>query len=412
LPKKYIDGLKPTGTLEEFTDTVCRGLALRMTPDGVLSWSLRYRTPGGRAGRSLRVSLGKLDDLDLKQARAKADTERGKVAKGEDPAQTKKDAKAAKARTGDTVGDLAKSYIAKHAKVKKRTWEDDQRYLDVEILPTWKHRKVKEIARRDVRVIIERIVDRGSPIAANRCLAVIRKMLNYGVANDWLDANPAALIEKPGQEQSRERVLTDDEIRLVWAACEAERPAMAALQKLRLLTAQRGGELSQIMWTDIEGSWLTLRADTTKNKKAHRVYLTPTARALVDALPRIVDCDYVFPGASGNRPCSDHKKAGQRIQAHVLAELQAEDDSIEHFDFRGHDLRRTASTKMAEAGISQTDIAKVLNHVEGGPKSTHVYNRYQYDREKQIALETLERVIIGVIEQKLDSKVIPITKGA
>jgi integrase len=66
------------------------------------------------------------------------------------------------------------------------------------------------------------------------------------------------LLEKPGAERSRDRVLTDDEIRLVWDACEDERPAMCALTRLRLMTAQRGGELSQLRWTDIEGDWLTI----------------------------------------------------------------------------------------------------------------------------------------------------------
>ena len=55
---------------------------------------------------------------------------------------------------------------------------------------------------------------------------------------------------------------------------------------------------------------------------------------------------------------------------------------------------------MAEAGIAQADIAKVLNHAEGGPRATHVYNRYQYDREKRIALETWSRVLTAILERK------------
>jgi integrase len=410
---KFLENVKTPTARIAYTDTACRGLELRVTPDGVKTWALRYRTPGGRAGRLRRITLGRLDDLDLKHARAKADDVRGQVATGTDPVAEKQAATVA-ATQGETIEALAQDYITKHAKVKKRTWADDQRFLDVEILPAWRARKVKELTRRDVRVVVERIAERGSPISANRCLAVIRKMLNFAVSQDWIDANPASLIVKPGVERSRERVLTDDEIRRVWAACDEERPAMAVLTKLRLLTAQRGGELSAIRWADIDGHWLTLPATLTKNKRAHRVFLTPTAKALIDALPHIEGVDYVFPGASGNRPCSDHKKAGQRIAARVLADLQQDDAKIEHFDFRGHDLRRTASTKMAEAGISQADIAKVLNHAEGGPKATHVYNRYQYDREKQIALETLDRVIAAILDAnpRTSAKVIPMTKGA
>jgi integrase len=127
------------------------------------------------------------------------------------------------------------------------------------------------------------------------------------------------------------------------------------------MTAQRGGELSKLRWSDVEGDWFTIPSTATKNKQPHRVPLTEAAKQIVDALPKIVDCEYLFPSPSGKSACGDHKKAGQRIAARVLATLQEADETITSFDFRGHDLRRTASTRMAEAGIPQAAIAKVLN---------------------------------------------------
>jgi integrase len=83
------------------------------------------------------------------------------------------------------------------------------------------------------------------------------------------------------------------------------------------------------------------------------------------------------------------------------ASLRETDPSVAAFDFRGHDLRRTAATRIADAGISQADIAKVLNHVEGGPRATMVYNRYAYDREKRVALETWDRCLrVILVERK------------
>ena len=159
-------------------------------------------------------------------------------------------------------------------------------------------------------------------------------------------------MPKPGAERSRDRVLTDDEIRIVWAACAMERPAMCTLLRLRLLTAQRGGELAALRWTDLDlqpsddgtdppavGDWLTIPATVTKNKRQHRVYLTTRAKDLLNALPRIDGCDYLFPGRSGNRPLGDAKKAGQRVAARILATLQKDAPTVETFDFRGHDLR-------------------------------------------------------------------------
>jgi integrase len=205
-------------------------------------------------------------------------------------------------------------------------------------------------------------------------------------------------------------VLTDDEIRRVWAACDLERPALAALMKLRLVTAQRGGELAQIRWSDIDGDWLTLRPEITKNKRAHRVYLTPAAIALIDSVPRISET-LVFPGRFDTKPLGDEKKAGQRIVMRIEAALR-EHDPTATFNFRGHDLRRTAATRMAAAGIPQADIAKVLNHAEGGPRATQVYNRYQYDREIQIALETWSRVLTGILDaQPAGDTVVPFARA-
>jgi integrase len=380
----------------EVPDDKVAGLAIRITPNGVKTWTLRYRLTGGRADRRRRLTLGGYPALTLAKARKAANIALGHVATTHTDPATAKQA----ARLGETFGDLARDYLARHAKRHKRSWREDERILDADVLPAWRSRKVKDISRREVRELVEGIADRGSPIMANRTLALIRKMLNFAITRDWIDANPAARIPKPGAEQSRERVLTDDEIRLVWDACEVERPALCALMRLRLVTAQRGGELARLRWADVEGDWLTLPSTATKNKLAHRVFLTLRAQTILNSLPRIEGCEYIFPGQGGLRPLGDVKKAGRRIAARVLASLRETDPSVGAFDFRGHDLRRTAATRMAHAGISQADIAKVLNHAEGGPRATMVYNRYAYDREKRIALETLDRCLTAIIEQK------------
>lgn len=187
---------------------------------------------------------------------------------------------------------------------------------------------------------------------------------------------------------------------------------MCALMRLRLVTAQRGGELAAIRWSDIDGDWLNLSADVTKNKRPHRVPLTQTAQDLLATVPRASD-EWVFAGRSGKRPLGDAKKAGRRIAARVLTELRNGDPKAERFDFRGHDLRRTAATRLAEAGIAQADIAKVLNHVEGGPRATQVYNRYEYDREKRLALETWERALTRILQSKNNAgNVVPLAKRA
>jgi integrase len=406
LTARTLETLRTPDRRLELADDDTPGLSLRLTPNGARTWSVRYRVEGGRAGRMRRLTLGSLAVLSLAEARKKArEALNGVAFKGTDPAEEKQ-----RDRQGDTVGDLAKDYLKRYAKLRKRSWQADERYLEAEILPAWRHRKVKDLGRRDVRELVEAIAERGSPISANRCLALIRKMLNFAIERDWIEANVAARIKKPGAERTRDRVLTDEEIRLVWQACVGERPALCALMRLRLLTAARGGELAQLRWTDIDGEWLTLPATVTKNKLAHRIPLTPAAKAILQTLPQIEGCDYVFPGRAGNRPLTDVKQGGRRVAERVLTKLREDDAAVETFDFRGHDLRRTAATRMAAAGVSQADIAKVLNHAEGGPRATQVYVRYRHDREKQIALQTWDRVLTAILEGDRPATVLPITK--
>jgi integrase len=302
---------------------------------------------------------------------------------------------------------LAEDYLAKHARKFKRSAGEDERILNVEVLPRWREKSVRDLTRRDVRALVERVADR-APIMANRVLAVVRKMLNFAVDHDWIDANPAARVKKPSPETSRDRVLSSEEIRRVWrllshlpsteerpapgrtrATCPKDDPlcpvsvAMAALLKVRLLTAQRGGEVARMRWQDLTlpndkekiatVGWWTIPSEHAKNGVPHRVPLTADVVVLIKAqLPKGDEKpgEFVFTGRGGSTVLDRARKA----PAAVAAALD--------ISFRGHDLRRTAATQMAEAGVPREHIAHVLNHFEGGARATRVYDRYAYDREE------------------------------
>ncbi len=401
LTVKFIEALKPTPRRRlEYSDTVTPGLVLRVSEDGIKSWSVRYRI----GGRLRRYTLGKYPSLKLAPARVAAAKALQLAKAGTDPAGVKR-----AAARGETIADLAKDYIARYAKPRKRSWREDDRMLEKDVLPHWRTIKVKDLTRRDVRERIDMIADR-SASSARATLSVIRKMLNFAVSRDWVDANVASLIPKPGAARSRERVLGDEEIRQVWTAAAAEPATMKVLIRLRLITAQRGGELVKLKWTDRDGAWLTIPASVTKNKLAHRVPLTTLAAEAIAELPKD-SSEWMFAGRQETRHLWDAKKAGRRVADRVLVSLQKDDPKIEAFDFRGHDLRRTAATRMAAAGIPNADIAKVLNHVEGGPRATQVYNRYAYDKEKQIALETWERTLTAILaDEQPSGQVIPFAR--
>jgi integrase len=382
---------------------------------------VRYRYHGTQR----RLVLGEYPALSLAKARDAAEDARTEIRNGRDPAGERQ---AARNEPTDTVAALVTDYVAKHVRVKQRGRVEEERILNVEILTHWKERSVRDITRRDVRALVERIADRGSPIMANRTLAVVRRLLNFGVRHEWVDANPAALIDKPGREQSRDRVLSDDEIRRLWrllsrqptteerAAPGRKRalgtpddpicpvaPPLAAAVRMRLLTAQRGGEVIKMRWRDLdlETGWWTIPAEHSKNGQAHRVPLVREAIVIIEAQRKDGDeddCVFVGTGASVRDRA---KKAPSRI-ARVL-----------NMEFRGHDLRRTAATKMAEAGVPRHHISAVLNHVEGGARATRVYDRYSYDTEKRIALETWARSLQAIVDQHDAGKVLSFgTAGA
>ena len=297
LTDRAIAKLQATDGRLDIPDGKVPGLVLRVTPTGVKTWALRYRLGGGRAGRLRRITLGQYPVVGLATARRKATTVLRKVDAGDDPAEEK-----IESRRADTIEALAREYIERHAKPHKRSWREDSRMLDRDILPAWRHVKVQDLTRRNVRDLIDGIVDRGSPIAAVRTLALITTMLNFAVGRDWVDGNVAALLPKPAVAVSRDRVLTDDEIRLVWGMCATQQPAMCGLTRLRLVTAQRGGELAKLKWSDIEGDWMILPGAITKNKRAHRVPVTKMARMIIDELPEVVGNEFIFAGRGANRP--------------------------------------------------------------------------------------------------------------
>lgn len=176
---------------------------------------------------------------------------------------------------------------------------------------------------------------------------------------------------------------------------------LAALLKVRLLTAQRGGEVTRMRWVDLdlESGWWTIPATDTKNGEPHRVPPSDEIVALIRAQQKNDrDREYVFVGLGAS--LRDRAKKAPSAIARALG-----------IEFRGHDLRRTAATRIAQAGIPREHIAKVLNHVEGGPRATRVYDRHTYDREKRLAIDTWTRTLKSIIENTDAGKVLPLARG-
>jgi integrase len=388
LNARSVDSLKPTiGKRMDYHDSEVRGLTLRITERGVKAWTVLYR----HRGRLRRLTLGDATIISLADARDQAREAIRSASKGGDPAAEKK-----QGRKAETIGDLATEYIERHAKRKKKSWKEDDRILRAEILPTWRQRAIKDITRRDVRMLVEAIATRGAGIMANRTTALLSKLFKFALDDELIDSSPAVRITRPAAEQKRDRVLSQDELRELWKSFDALSPEMGAYFKLRALTAQRGGEVSSMRWQDVDltSSWWTIPAARSKNGLPHRVPLSAPALALLATLYATAraEADYVLEGARGRR---------QQSEAAATFTVP---------DFRGHDLRRTAASLMAGSGTPRLTIGKILNHVERD--ITAVYDRHGHDAEKRIALDAWARVLTVILDGKPAGTVVPFLKEA
>ena len=377
LTHRGIASLKTGLWLTDYWDDRLRGFGVRVTKRGEKCYVVRYTANGRRR----RVTLGRYPALKLADARDRAKDILYAVHRGEDPQGEKEAAKEAL-----TFGELAAEYIERHAKLKKRRWKEDQRMLRVDVLPRWKRRPAGTITRRDVNDLLDRIVERGSPIMANHVRALVSKMFNFGIGRDLVEANPCAGVPMPAKPRQRDRVLSEEEIRSLWRVLDDQGTPVAASFKLRLLTAQRGVEVLSMRWSDIEADWWTIPAEVAKNGRSHRVPLSAPALALVEELREKVNgSPFLFPSPKrADEPIAHVQKAAERLVE--AAEVK----------FVPHDLRRTAASYMTSMGVTRLVVSKILNHVEQGVTAT--YDRHSYDGEKREALtrwgERLE-VIVG-----------------
>lgn len=401
----------PTPTLEQrqcdYWDPAMRGFGVRVSYGGKKAFVVRYRVNG----RLRRLTLGPYPDLSLAEARRKARMAMGDVAHGDDPAQDKQ-----ARRDAETFKGLAKAYL-EVAEKRHRSWKEEKRIIDKDLLPEFGFRLLADIRRRDVRELVEAIArKRKAPVMANRTLGVLSRMFNFALDREWIEASPATRIPEPGEERSRDRVLTDDELRELWVSIESlakqvepaddgedakgdrEKkqhitPATAQAFQVQLLTAQRPGEVRSMKWADVdlEKGWWSIPGAVAKNGQPHRVPLTKTVVDILKARLKAAGegAIFVFENRRGAGSVAHRGKKAASVLCKSLT-----------FEFRAHDLRRTAATRMAEAGVPRDHIAKVLNHVEGGPAATRVYDRYDYDAEKRDALNRWARRLATIIEGK------------
>ena len=387
LTVRTIETLKPVEERREIPDAYLPGLYLIVQPSGAKAWAVRYRH--GRRPR--KHTLGGYPAIDLKSARELGAKALRAVAEGRDPGQEKAQARSTKV---DSIESVTAQFIERHCKRsnRPRTAQETERLLRLHVLPRWRGKMIHDITRRDVLDVLDRVVDSGAPIAANRTLSAVRKLFSWCVQRDITATSPCAGVKPPTAERSRDRVLNDDELRLVWQAADKIGWPFGPLVKLLALTGQRRDEVAKMRWDELDlkaGLWILPR-ERVKTDQPHEVPLSAAAVNVLKSVPRIAGSPYVFT-TNGTAPSSSYSKNKRKLDALLPPEMPS---------WRLHDLRRTVASGMARLGINLPVIEKVLAHRSGSFAGiVSVYQRHSFADEKRAALDAwghhIEQLIIG-----------------
>ena len=399
----------PTRQIEYRVEGV-RGLALRVSPVGAKTWTMRYRN---RDGEQRRHTLGTYPEVGLADARTAAEMALGEVAGGGDPAKARRASRAAaRARKLSTVSDLMEAYFEAAEKGRHRpnarpkratTLADERDYFDRLIEPRFGKRPLSDLTRAEVQRFPDELSAK-SASTARHCRAVIRQAFNYALRLEAVDKNPAQFSEV-ARGTSRERVLGDEELRVVWRALEAPAEVdgldlargTALALKLAMLTLQRGGEVVGIHAREIDQKarlW-TLPGERVKNHRTHVVPLSDMAlEVLGAAFGQATWTGFAFPSPRDPR---------KPITRHALSRaMNRLGESVGIADATPHDFRRTGATAITSEriGIPRFVVSRVLNQISdtgGAAAVTGVYDRNEYLSEKRRALDAWAALLAQIV---------------
>jgi integrase len=359
------------------------GFGLRLRAGGARTFIVQYRI----GTKQRRVKLGTPGKLSLAEARQLARKALARVDLGHDPQGEKVELKA---RAAETLGALVELYLphAGHTRqrpIKASTRAHIDRYLKVLWRPLHE-RPVAKLDRKTLRQRLAEIASVNGPIAANRAQDALSAMFSFAIGAGYADQNPVLGVPKLGKEVARDRVLTDEELRLIWL--HAGDGDYGAILRLLILTGQRREEVGGMLWQELDfeqGVW-SLGSERVKNGVPHQIPLPPRALAILESIAKRKGRSLVFGSGEGNfSGWSDSKR---RLDRRLNLALRQEHGPGEKLvPWRVHDIRRTVATRMSDLGVPPHAVEAVLNHTSGTKRGiAGVYNRSTYSSEKRIAL--------------------------
>jgi integrase len=424
----------------EVADGGCPGLYMAIHPTGAKSWTLRFRSPTERGNdkqrKAKKLTLGPLvngaaaDDepqigrpLSLPQARMLATAALDQVRRGIDPTHVRREEKTKArdesiSRNTNTIDAAMVEFLKRYKGKKKQGLRDSTRNLtahylglkpdpensgdwiktDGGVLGKWSGRPLTSISKSDVTALVDEIDDSGRGVTANRTLTVLKTFFGWCVKRDKLTASPAASVDTPAEELSRDRVLSDAELLALWRAADGESYPFGRLVQLLILTGARRDELRGAPWSEFDldqRTWL-LPAERSKNGREHVVPLSSAAVEILRGLPRIKG--RLLFTTTGTTAISGLSKALDRLRGDA--------------DWTLHDLRRTFYSGLQALGFSIEVAEACVNHKSGTLRGVAaVYGRHKYLVEKTAAFEAWARHVDGLVNGDGGASVLPMHGG-
>jgi integrase len=373
---------KPAAKHKVYWDQTLPGFGIRLRSEGA-----RTYVAGGRfGGEHYRpLEIGDARKMEFETAKAKAREWLAFDAEGKDPrvVASAKEREAAR-RRAHSFASIAEAFVTEavigpnQEKPLQRRWREVRRQTGI-LVAKWGQRSIHDIHRDElVRFIKDRA--KSAPAETRNLLGVAKQLFGWARDQDYgLETNVAADV-RPGRiigpKVTRERALSTDEIRTLWAKVSAMPYPYGPAYQLLILTGLRLNECVQARRgeIDLKAKVWTVPASRMKGKRPHKVPLTPRMIAIFEELPKISG-DCVFSTTGGELPIS----LGSKIKDQLDAELKFEES------WQNHDLRRSIRSGLAELGVSDVVAEAVLAHRQPGILA--VYNKHPYLDERRDALE-------------------------
>lgn len=383
ITKRAVESMVP-GPGEVFLwDDELRGFGLRVTSRGAKSYILQYRM-GGREARTRRFTIGTHGSpWTPDQARKEAARLKILIRQGVDPAQAEQERRR---QAVDLAFDAyVQSFTDMYLKRRWKQWKLGAGVLTREVVPVLRDKPLPRIRRSDVSGVWDRLVDR--PAVARLTHATLRKLFRWAVSRGDIERSPLEGAEAPPAVPARDRVLSDEELGLLWSGIDVVSAPFDTFFRLLVLTGQRRDEVAGLQWNELDRSealW-TLPGSRTKNRKPHMV---PLSGQIVEILDRIAEgAEWPAQGlvlsTTRATPISGFSKPKRKLDGYLQERL----GGSRYVHWRVHDLRRTVATGLQRLGVRFEVTEAILNHV-GGARSgvAGVYQRYDWLDEKRDAL--------------------------